>query len=271
MLDHLLKIASMVDNRVEQFVTKLNSSASVADAKAVTDLAWMDSKVPGWLQDNIKLAAGRHLAQHDLFDESMAVLGTLDEKTVIDPSTLLFYRAAGSHHLLQRDECISAVDRLLEREPELVSRYVVTAKLMKSDIEPMKEDSLDEIARLMKDVERRLSLGRAGSKVQAEEQEIVDKLDKVIEQIEQQLQQQQQQMQQAQDSQQQQGKPMDTSAPAGGSGPGDVAPKDIGNKSGWGNLPPAQRQEALQNITKDLPSHYREVIEAYFKRLGKGE
>ena len=45
--------------------------------------------------------------------------------------------------------------------------------------------------------------------------------------------------------------------------------KDIGDKSGWGNLPPAARQEALQSITKDLPSHYREVIEAYFKRLSK--
>jgi hypothetical protein len=60
---------------------------------------------------------------------------------------------------------------------------------------------------------------------------------------------------------------MDDTQVAGQKGNGDVDQKDIGNGSGWGNLPPAQRQEALQNMTKDLPSHFREVIEAYFKRL----
>ena len=57
--------------------------------------------------------------------------------------------------------------------------------------------------------------------------------------------------------------------PLGGKGPGNVDPKDIGSKSGWGNLPPKQRQEALQQISKDLPAHYREVIEEYFRRLAR--
>ncbi len=271
MLDHVLAISAMVDPRVSQFLTKLNGATVAGDSANLSDLTWMDSKIPGWLQDNIKLAVGRHLTQSQLFDEASAILATLDEKTVVDPSTLMFYRAICSHHLLQRDDCIANLDRLLERESELPTRFAVTARLMRSDIEPLKEDSLDEVSRLMKDVERRLALGRAGNKVQTEENEIVKKLEKVIEQIEQQLQQQQQMSQKPQDAQQSQGKPMDTSMPAGNTGPGDVAPKDIGNKSGWGNLPPAQRQEALQNITKDLPSHYREVIEAYFKRLGKGD
>ncbi|MFM8216570.1 MAG: hypothetical protein ACKN82_18290, partial [Pirellula sp.] len=81
--------------------------------------------------------------------------------------------------------------------------------------------------------------------------------------------QQQQQQSQQQQSQQQPQKAADESMPGGGDGQGAVDDKDIGDKSGWGNLPPAARQEALQSITKDLPSHYREVIEAYFKRLSK--
>ena len=52
-------------------------------------------------------------------------------------------------------------------------------------------------------------------------------------------------------------------------GPGEVDNKDIGKSSGWGNLPPAQRKEAIQDMTKDLPSHYRDVVEAYFKKLSK--
>jgi hypothetical protein len=124
----------------------------------------------------------------------------------------------------------------------------------------------------MKDVQRRLDLERSGKVVRDQEDSIVEKLDKKIDEIEEQLQQQQQQMQMAQQSKgdqqkQSQGSPMQDSMIAGDSGPGNVDKKDIGKLSGWGDLPPAQRQEALQKMTQDLPSHYREIIEAYFKRL----
>jgi hypothetical protein len=55
--------------------------------------------------------------------------------------------------------------------------------------------------------------------------------------------------------------------PLGGKGQGDVAKKPVGNESGWGDLPPRQRQEALQQIGKDFPAHYRDVIEQYFRKL----
>ena len=61
--------------------------------------------------------------------------------------------------------------------------------------------------------------------------------------------------------------PAPDSAPIGGKGPGDVVKKPIGNQSGWGDLPPHQRQEALQQIGKDFPAHYRDVIEQYFRKL----
>ena len=62
---------------------------------------------------------------------------------------------------------------------------------------------------------------------------------------------------------------MQDSNPGGGKGPGNVDPKRLGSKSGWGNLPPKERQEALQQISKELPAHYREVIEEYFRKLAK--
>jgi TolA-binding protein len=119
-----------------------------------------------------------------------------------------------------------------------------------------------------------LGLGRTGKQVRDQEQAIIDKLDKMIEKMEEQQQQQQQQQQKQQQRQKQNNPQQGRQAaqdpmPGGGDGQGEVDNKDIGDKSGWGNLPPAARQEALQSITKDLPSHYREVIEAYFKRLSK--
>lgn len=272
-LDRLLESSAVIDPRVEQLLAKLNRNQDNNSAESF-DLSWFDAKVPGWLQDNIKLAVGRYLSQHSLYEESLQVLDSVEERSVVDPSSWMFYRAICLHHLLEKDKCTEMIDRLLQRESEIVSRYVVTAKLMQSDISPLKKDSLDEIARMMTAVEKKLELGRAGSKVREQEKEIVDKLDKLIDKIEQQLQEQQkqqQQQQQQQNSKPQQGKPAEESQAGGISGPGDVNQKKLEDKGGWGDLPPAQRQEALQNITRDLPSHFREVIEAYFKRLGSGD
>jgi hypothetical protein len=32
-------------------------------------------------------------------------------------------------------------------------------------------------------------------------------------------------------------------------------------------MPPKEREEAMQQIIREFPSHYRDVIEQYFKRL----
>jgi hypothetical protein len=57
----------------------------------------------------------------------------------------------------------------------------------------------------------------------------------------------------------------------GGRGPGEVTKKKIGSGSGWGDLPPRDREEAMQEIGRDFPSHYRDAIEQYFRRLaGEG-
>ncbi len=57
----------------------------------------------------------------------------------------------------------------------------------------------------------------------------------------------------------------------GGKGPGDVVKRNIGSKSGWGNLPPKEREEAIQQIGRDFPPHYREIIEQYFRKLATEE
>jgi hypothetical protein len=138
---------------------------------------------------------------------------------------------------------------------------------MEADLKPLKTDSLDEVSRLMDDIERRLGFGRAGKRVRTEEDDVIAKLDKMIEELEKQA-----QKQQASSSGQggkQPNQPMQDSMPGGGSGPGEVDQRRTGLQSGWGNLPPKQREEALQRISKGLPSHYREVIEEYFRKMAR--
>ncbi len=269
LLDRLLDVAGLIDPRIAEVTLRLRSAQG--EPVFPGELTWLTSDVPGWLQDTIRLACGRAFGQRRLYDESLETLAGLELPAVCDPSTLLFYRAVAQHHLLRKEECLANVKLLLEREGELPSRFERLANLMEADIKPLAEDSLDEVARLMTDVERRLDLGRAGTRVREEEQQIVDKLDKLIEQIEEQMQQMQQQQQQQQSGSPSpaQIQPMEDSQIAGGSGPGDVDRRDNGERAGWGNLPPAQRQESLQRLTEELPSHYREVIEGYFRQLAK--
>lgn len=271
-LDRLLDTCSLVEPRLAELSVALRSiDAPIAAPK---DIPWLVSDVPGWLQDTVRLACGRAFAQRKMYDEALETLSGLELAQVCDPASLLFYRASAEHHLLKKAECLGNLKILLERESELPARYRQVSQLMQTDIAPLKEDSLDEIARLMTDVGRRLELGRAGQKVRDEEENIVKKLDKMIEQIEEQArqmqQQQQQQNQQNQQPENMQQKPMDESQVAGGpKGAGDVDQKKLEQRSGWGNLPPAQRQEALQRLTEELPTHYRDVIEGYFRQLAK--
>jgi hypothetical protein len=268
LLELLMKVGGIVEPRVAALHERLNDPT--AAPVHVRELEWLGIDTPGWLQDTVRLACARGLAQHRLYDEALETLSGLQLNQVCDPASLLFYRATCEHHLLKRKECLTDVKLLLERQQEIPQRFVQVAQLMSADIEPLKADSLDEVARLMRDVERRLDLGRAGKRVRDEEEEIVQKLDKMIENIENQMQQQQQQQQgQAGQQSQSQSQPMQDSQLPGGKGVGDVDKKDNGKRSGWGNLPPAQRQEALQRLTEELPSHYREVIEGYFRQLAK--
>jgi hypothetical protein len=123
----------------------------------------------------------------------------------------------------------------------------------------------------MDDVRRRLAQGRTGKRVQGIENGVIESLDKLIKKLEDQMQQQQQ----AQSSQaprgQPQGTPMQDSQIAELKAPGTVERRDIGRGTGWGNLPDKDREKALQDIGREFPSHYREVIEEYFRRLAAEE
>ncbi|MFM8291045.1 MAG: hypothetical protein ACKOC4_05015, partial [Planctomycetia bacterium] len=190
----------------------------------------------------------------------------------VDPAALLFHRAACQHWLLDADGAIESLDRLLEREAEIPARYARLAGLLRADAAALERESLDHIARRMRDVGRRLELGRAGSGTRKVQDGVIESLDKLIKKLEERQQQPQGGGGGAGSGSGQggDGVPMDDSRMAGGKGPGEVQKRDIGSADGWGNLPPHQRDEALQQIGREFPPHYREAIEQYFKRLAAG-
>ena len=227
-----------------------------------------DETLPGWAKNNVRLWYAQWLANHQFYNELREQIESLKPTDVADPAALLFYQSVAFHRLLDKENCLPALDKLLENEATIPKRYVTLAKLMKADIAPMKKDSLDEVARLMDSIKVRLGQGRAGTRVRKEEDDVIAKLDKMIEQLEEQAQQSSSQSSSGQGNSAP-SSPMEQSTPAELKGPGNVDPKKLGAQTDWGNLPAKEREEALQELGKDLPSHYRDVIEEYFQKLAR--
>jgi len=261
--ERLVATFAIVEPKVQPLIKTCNEPFSgVVPPK----LDWLvDASAPALLGNNLRLFYASWLARTGFHDECLQTLDGLTTDDVADPAALLFYSAVAHHRLVQSEPCNDALSQLLERADELPERYQQLAKLMQLDIHDLEVDSLDHIARRMADIENRLKSGRADKPVRDVEDGVIESLDKLIKKAE----QQQQQQQAAASSQGNRGsqKPMPDSQIAGGKGPGNVAKKFIGDKSGWGNLPPKDRDEALQQIGREFPSHYRDVIEQYFKRL----
>lgn len=251
-----------------------------ADARKVVEACRDVSPIAAWPNDvipltdsmsefarqHLRLYVGRFLAQRQLYEEGLEVLVAVDPKKVVDPAGYFFQRAICEHQLLKKSDALKTLGHLLQNAQNVPARYTAVATLMRHDLEQLREASLGEVAKKMADVERRLQLGRGGEKTQKVEEEIIESLDEIIKKIEQQ-----------QSSggggggqggnQNESGGPAGDSTIKGAKAPGEVDKKDIGNKAGWGTLPPKRATEAKNVINRNFPSHYREAIEQYFKKL----
>jgi len=235
----------------------------------VDGLPWLDSAdLSNFVRTNVRTYAGRALVRHGHYDDSLLLLSNASLEECVDPAALLFYRAIAEHQLVRVSEATQSLTSLLSNDEELPERFAKLAEIMQADVAAVEDDSLDHIARRMADVRRRLGLGQADERAQLVEREILASLDKVIEKAEQQQREQQQkQQQQSSGGNQPSGQPMEDSQIAERKGEGKVDIKDIGDTDGWGELPPRERERVLQQIGRDFPGHYRDLMEQYLKRL----
>jgi len=237
---------------------------------ALPDFSWLaNSETPPLVRFNMRLYYARWLAENDFDDEALTWTDGLRPADVVAPESLLFYRAVASHRLVQTDRADATVAELLERADELPLRYQKLAALMQQDLAGLDDESLDHVARRMADVRRRLALGRSGTKVQGVENGVIESLDKLIKDLEDQAQKQQSQA--SASGGQPSSKPMQDSRLAELKAPGKVERRDVGHGADWGDMSDKDREQALQEVGREFPSHYREVIEEYFRRLAAEE
>ena len=274
-VDQTQRLALLADSfsRVSDNYRELTEfSRALKTNPALPPFEFLDSsETPDFVRANLRLIYARWLAQNELYNETLERLEGLEADEVIDPAALLFYRSIAHHRLLDKEKCLPALERLLEQEDNLPRRFRTLAKLIRADLEPLEADTLDEVSRLMDNIKIRLGHGRAGKRVRKEEDDVIAKLDKMIEDLE-------KQQQQAQAAASASGKagdtanpsqPMQDSMPGGVRGPGNVDAKKLSKEGGWGDLPPKERQQALQQLGEDFPSHYRDVIVEYFRKIAR--
>lgn len=270
LLDRVAASLALGDEEARTVIEACSRPAPGGQAPVLAILR--DEARPPIVRHNLRLLVGRWLVHEQLPDEAHECLSGLAPEDVADPVALLFYQAVAEQRLLNKEPALETIARLLERERQLPRRYASLARLMQADLAKLDEDSLDHIARRMDDIRRRLDLGKANTKTRSVQDGVIASLDKLIEEMQRQQQQQNQQAGIGRgQGQPTPAQPAPDSAPLAGRGPGEVTKKNIGQQSGWGNLPPKQRDEVLQQIGQEFPAHYRDIIEQYFRELAGGE
>jgi hypothetical protein len=220
--------------------------------------------------NNVRAFYARFLATATLYEEALDVYRQIDMKHVADPATVLFYRAVCEHALLLRDDGLATLGKLLDETESVPGRYRALGELMKGELEKLEEKSLGEVAKQMSDVRRRLTLGRAGEKVQRVEDQIIVTLDEIIKKKEDQQnssgggggQARGQMKPSASD-------PAKDSYLGGVKGQGLTDKKDIGHKDNWGDLPEKKQAAAKGMLQNQFPGHYRMAVEQYLKRIAE--
>lgn len=261
LLNLVAETASVLNPHVAKLVARCNEQSF---QPLPPDTTWLtSSQLPESVQNNVRLYVARWLTQHARYDDALAILGDLQVEDVVDPASLLFCRMVAHHQVVEPDRSRSALVELLEQEDVIPVRYRQVAELIEQDLVGLEDESLDHVSRRMNDVRRRLDLGQAGKQVQVVEKGVVDSLDDLIKKIE----EQQQQQSSSSNGSAQSSTPMQDSQLPSLKAPGKVDKKDIGNQAGWGDLPPKEREEALQQIGREFPAHYRQLIEQYFRDL----
>ncbi len=260
----VIRTLTLADANAKQIIEACREAVPVATWPR--EVLPLTDAMPDFARQHLRLFVGRFLAQRQLYEEALEVLVAVDPKQVVDPASYFFQRAICEHQLLKKSDAIKSLGNLLDNTQNVPERYKAVALLMRHDIEQLKEASLGEVAKKMSDVERRLILGRGGEKTQKVEEEIVEALDEIIKKAEQQQQNAGGGGGQGGNQNQSGGAAGDSSV-KGATAPGEVDKKDIGNKAGWGSLAPKKAAEAKNVINRNFPSHYREAIEQYFKKL----
>jgi hypothetical protein len=221
----------------------------------------------------ITITQGIDLCKHKEYEQGYAILAKAPPHNMYPEA--YFYRAVAAHQLSKKKEALADIDRLLNGwfNVPVPQRYIALAYTMQADISLWKDDGLEPIGRKMYNISRRLQLNKGGRTTRKQQREVILRLDEIIKKLE---------------NEQKLGKatgcpieiskykqdgilPLDDSKLGGVKGEGKATRKLIKDTASvWGSLPDKERAKAMIEISRDVPTKYRYLIEKYFKELQNG-
>lgn len=224
------------------------------------------------VREQVQLQLAVQLVKLDLHDSADSILDGIDPTRLAQPALAVFFRTICAHQTVESGKRKSDAAMLVQHIDELPVRYREMAKSLYGEIQVLEKDPLQQVYRLMDDVQRRQSLRESSDRVLKEEKRIVQQLDKLINQME-------QQKKKNQSMAKSQGRPKSSSpnedqgkmTPTAG-GPknkGDVTAKNQDSDSDWGQLSAEEKAIAVESLVRDLPPHFQALLKAYFQKLAE--
>jgi hypothetical protein len=262
MFDKVIQTFRLIDPATDEFVSACRLGVAAADVPSPELLD--NEELSPFYRTNVAQFYAVYLVRNRLYDESLAIFELVQIEQSVDPPTAIFHQAVAQSELLMKTEGLATLEKLTKKTEAVPERYATVAELMRFQLASIKDESLDEVAQRMKDVERRLSLARGGQKTQKKEEEIVVLLDSIIKKLE-----------QSSGGGGGQGNGGNTNQPGGGAqdsvikgttAPGETDDKNLKKQAGWGALPDADVAKAKNLLKRDFPENYRRAIEAYFRK-----
>lgn len=186
-----------------------------------------------------------------------------------------FYSMCLAIYKNEGEEASKYAQLVLDHFDKIPYRYEAMANAVLYDSKNWTKDDLADIARNMSQVRIDLNSGYGGKKVQAKQQEIIDQLDKLIKEKEDKANSAASDAAKAEKNKQDPNggipsSPLPDSVPSDVPGSGEVFQKKLQHyQKNWGQLPEHERVRAIQELTRDLPPRFKQVIEDYFKALNK--
>lgn len=265
LLDKVVSTASLIDPKAQAFAL----SCTLSEAPLIAPKPeFLEGSAPDdFFANHLRLFYGRYLAERRMYDEGLSVLEEIDPKRVVDPASALFFRAVCEHQLLMKTEALASLEKLTKNTEGVPASYTAVATLMQYEIQGLSEKTLPHVSRKMADSERRLDLGRVGERVQKVQDEIIADLDEIIEKMEQEAGGGGGGGGSGSGKSNQSSSPAQDSTVKGSTAPGEVDQKNVNAKGQWGALNETETAKAKNQIGRKFPSHYRQAVEEYFKKL----
>jgi hypothetical protein len=262
-LDRLIQSLALVDEPVRQLIEVSRSHPEQAA------LNLEGPRAEPFVRDQLRLYHARQLAQHRFYDEALALLTEMDPLQAVDPASLFFYRAVCRLRLLDPKGAADDLTLLLNSTLDVPERFQVMARLMLEEA-GRKVEGLNEVARLMDDVERRLDLQRADDPVQQREDDVIAAIDKLLKEMEQQQKQQNQQSDGQGGMADRPSQGAEQSEIRSGAGAEGIADhRELKEDGSWGLLDQQAETKARELIRQQFPSNYLDAISRYTRKIAE--